>query len=309
MRGRSCWRFSQAEREMAPGRGRSQAEGQRQRDWVRVCPSVRVCARVRDGACCPQAWLQLACTRVHWEVGLRQRRAWATPGAGNVPRGLGETSPGDHSVHSPDPRCPPKEPLGMDESPRQDATWHMAHRTRPKGRRRPRIRGPPLCCAAAPHPPHTWQISHSPGLSFPTCTVGTSSASQICRQSLCPGLGATDSGRSAREASHGWTRGQDCPVPCGSPRHADQPWAVGPHASPPHSGHLVKGPPPGPTSLGHAARAARCFLPPGAGSGALAREAGHGPGPFVPAFLCLPTLCSANGNRSMFAVSTPAGTQ
>lgn len=134
----------------------------------------------------------------------------------------------------------------MDESPQQDATWHVAHGTRPKGRRRPRIRGPPLCCAAAPHPPHTWQISHSPGLSFPTCTVGTSSASQICRQSLCPGLGATDSGRSAREASHGWARGQDCPVPCGSPRHADQPWAVGPHASPPHSGHLVKGPPPVP---------------------------------------------------------------
>lgn len=108
MRGRSCWRFSQAEREMAPGRGRSQAEGQRQRDWVRVCPSVRVCARVRDGACCLQAWLQLACTRVHWEVGLRQRRAWATLSAGTVPRGLGETSPGDHSVHSPDPRCPQK---------------------------------------------------------------------------------------------------------------------------------------------------------------------------------------------------------
>lgn len=134
-----------------------------------VCVSARVC----DEACGPLAWLQHTCTRVHWEVGWRQRRAWVTPSADTVPWDLGETSPGDHGVHSPDPRCPPKESLGMHESPQRCNMVHSA-------------------------------CDRSLGLSFPTCTVGTSAASQICHQSLCPGLGDTDSGRSAREVSHGW---------------------------------------------------------------------------------------------------------
>lgn len=151
---------------MGPGRGRSKAEGQRQRDCVRVCLSVCVSAHVCDEACCPRAWLQHTCTQVHWEVGLKQRHAWATPSADTVPWGLDETSPGDHSVHSPDPRCPPKEPLGMDESPQKDATWHMVHVTRPKVRRWPRIRGLSICCAAAPPTPDLANLTFS-GPQFP----------------------------------------------------------------------------------------------------------------------------------------------
>lgn len=64
-----------------------------------------------------------------------------------------------------------------------------------------------------------------------------------------------------------------------------------PHVSPPLSGYLARGPSPVPTSAGHAVQAAGCFLPLGTGSGPLFGRLITAVGPFVPAFLCLPTLC------------------
>lgn len=121
-----------------------------------------------------QAWLCGAGAQIRW--GLRQRRAWAVPNT---------------------------DPWSLAKSlPQKDAAWHVIHVTRPRARRWRRIRGPTHSCAAA----LTVYLSStkplatikSLGLSSPTCLVGaTNIASQICHQSLCPGLGATSSVRDA----------------------------------------------------------------------------------------------------------------
>lgn len=79
--------------------------------------------------------------------------------------------------------------------------------------------------------------------------------------------------------------------PFSSTQHVDQHWAVGPHASPPRSGHLVKGPPLVPPLRATLSKLldASCLLAQALGPsfGRLVTAVG----PFVPAFLCLPTLC------------------
>lgn len=52
-----------------------------------------------------------------------------------------------------------------------------------------------------------------------------------------------------------------------------------------------QGPIPAPTAVDHTVQAARCFLPPGTGIRPLFGRLVTAVGPFVPAFLCLPTLC------------------
>lgn len=169
------------------------------------------------------------------EVGPEAEACMAVPRAVTIPCSLVETSPSDHSLHSPDPALPPKEPLAM-SPPERCSMAHDTHDQAQSGRW-PRIRG--HCCAAAPtlplsSTPSPWQISLSLGLSFPARTIGTASmASQICHESLCPGLGNVDSGKDAHGMGPVDKTGL-CPT-------WDQPWTVSLCADPPSSGYLVKG--------------------------------------------------------------------
>lgn len=79
--------------------------------------------------------------------------------------------------------------------------------------------------------------------------------------------------------------------PLSSFQYVDQPWALGPHASPPLSGELVRGQsqlPPLWTTLSRLLDAS-CLL--AQALGPLFGRLVTAVGPFVPAFLCLPTLC------------------
>lgn len=185
----------------------------------------------------------------------------------------------------------------------------MVHVSRPKVRSWPRLRGLIHCGAEGPILHLENRAFSGPRFPYLYSKDNEHSLTSLSSEFM-PRPSDTNSGRGAYEVSNGMGPMYKTTLcPFSSTQYVDQPWALGPHASP-ALWIACQGPIPssylcGPHCPGCSMLPASWRRHWGPHFGGWSRLSGP---LFQPSCVC-PLCVSANGNRSMFAVSTPAGTQ